>query len=58
MKEISYLFSILIISKPTGELNLFTCTTKAIFAEIAKTSHFTKGTNHEDSVLPRVNSAD
>lgn len=36
MKEISYLFSILIISKPTGELNLFTCTTKAIFAEIAK----------------------
>lgn len=36
MKEIPYLFSILIISKPTGELNLFTCTTKAIFAEIAK----------------------
>jgi hypothetical protein len=36
MKEISYLFSILIISKPAGELDLFTCTTKAIFAEIAK----------------------
>lgn len=36
MREISYLFSILIITKPAGELNLFTCATKATFAEIAK----------------------
>lgn len=36
MRETSYLFSILIISKPKGELNLFISPTEDIFAEIAK----------------------
>lgn len=57
MKETSHLFSILIISKPKGELNLFICTTKAIFAEIAKPvilQRKREQTHHKNSLLSRV----
>ena len=36
MKETAHLFSILIISKPKGELNFFISPTEAIFAKTAK----------------------
>lgn len=59
MKDTSHLVSILIISKPKGELNLFISPTEAIFAEISKSVICKgEGTNNKEFVLPRMDAVD
>lgn len=59
MKETSHLFSILIISKPKGKLNLFISPTEAILLKLQNQSFCKrKGTKNKDFVLFRVNTMD